>query len=126
MRDIEHQIAVAFVQWWAYRAPAFGLDPSLLFAIPNGGQRHPAIARKLKAEGVRAGVSDYILAFAKHPYNGLFLELKAGGKGFVRGRLSPDQVRFGQLVTERGYKFSVAYGTDEAISAIERYLMGQP
>ena len=131
MRDIEHQIAVAFMMWWAYSCKTLGRNPlgmnngydeRLLMAIPNGGHRHPNVARKLKAEGVRSGVSDYFLAVARNGKMGLFLELKAGGPGITKGRLSPEQIEFGELVRQNGYGFQVAYGTDQAIKAIEDYL----
>src|SRR3990167_7125439 len=63
MRQIEHQIAVAFTMWWAYNNKRLGVpDVRLLFAIPNGGLRNIRVAMNLKAEGVRAGIPDYFLA----------------------------------------------------------------
>jgi hypothetical protein len=56
-----------------------------MFAIPNGGHRFIGVAKKLKSEGVQAGVLDVFLA---HPvkniqiifkgYSGLFIEMKFG------------------------------------------------
>lgn len=49
---------------------------SLMFAIPNGGQRNKAAAGKLKAEGVKAGVPDLCLPVRAHGAPGLWIELK--------------------------------------------------
>jgi len=51
-----------------------------LFAIPNGGERHAAVAGKMKAEGVKAGVLDTFLPVPLGDACGLFLEMKAPGK----------------------------------------------
>jgi hypothetical protein len=122
MFSVEHQIAVAFMSWWALSCRRLGLDERMLFAIPNGGHRHPAVAAKLKAEGVRAGVSDYFLAVPLGLKHGLFLELKAGGPGIKKGRPTKEQIEFGNQVEARLYDFRVAYGTNEAIEAVAQYL----
>ena len=114
----EHGIAVALMHWWAFEAKLHALDERLLFAIPNGGFRHPVVAAKLKAEGVRPGVSDYFLAVPNKTYNGLFLELKA-----EKGRVSPLQKAFAEAVTRTGYLHVVARGMDEATKAIDSYLL---
>lgn len=114
--------AVALMQWWAYYANTKKIDQRLLFAIPNGGARHIAVARKLKAEGVRAGIPDYFLAVPQKGFSGLFLELKAGGLGFKAGRLSEAQHDAMCVLLAAGYKTITAYGTDEAIRAVEGYL----
>ena len=122
MRQVEHGIAVAFMAWWSYSHKKFGIDERLLWATPNGGARHIGVARKLKAEGVRAGVADYFLAVPVGGRHGLFLELKAGGIIGPKGRLSEEQKAFGLLVQDQGYDFEVAYGLDEAIEAVRGYL----
>lgn len=84
MRHIEHQHQVALIDW-ATRMPlpsAADVKPGsrvadYLLAIPNGGHRNKATAGKLKAEGVKPGVSDTMLPLRRHGYAGLWLELKA-------------------------------------------------
>ena len=66
MRQQEHIEAVRFMRWVdGFRGtPGAILKwPCLkwLHHIPNGGLRNRVVAGKLKAEGVRAGVSDYFL-----------------------------------------------------------------
>lgn len=117
MRDLEHQIAVALMNWWAVKCRFINLDQRLLFAIPNGGHRAWKQAVRLKAEGVRAGVPDYFLAVSRESSPGLFLELKADG-----GRLSEAQKEMAAILTAQGYPVVTAKGIDEAIRALELYL----
>lgn len=76
-----------------------------------------AEARRLKAEGVRAGVPDVFLAIPAQGYHGLFLELKA-----PKGRVSPDQKTMLETLRASGYACCVCFGWDEAREAVEGYL----
>ena len=89
-----------------------------LIAIPNGGLRNVIVARKLKAEGVTAGVPDLFLPIPRTPYHGLWIEMKRR-KG---GRVSPDQAAVIAGLRAKGYHVVIARGSDEAIAAIEEYL----
>lgn len=58
LKRTEHAEAVALmrvVRLHEVRWP----ELRLLYAVPNGGDRHPIVAAKMRAEGVRAGVPDY-------------------------------------------------------------------
>jgi hypothetical protein len=65
-----------------------GRYPELNYAfhVPNGGHRHIAVARQLRAQGVKRGVPDVLLPCARKQYIGLAIELKHG-----RNRTSSDQ-----------------------------------
>lgn len=89
----------------------------LLHAIPNGGKRHRIVAAKMKAEGQKPGVLDYMLPVARHGFHGLYLELKAMG-----GRPTPEQLDFARCVTEEGYKAVFCKGWEEAWAALCDYL----
>jgi hypothetical protein len=56
----EHEEQVALFEWAAWNSSKYK-ELELMFAIPNGGQRHVVVARKLKDEGVKAGVPDIFL-----------------------------------------------------------------
>lgn len=72
---MEHETQKAFFQWVSHqRFP--GIE--LLHAIPNGGHRHPAVAGKLKAEGVKPGVPDVAWPVARGAFIGLAIEFKHG------------------------------------------------
>ena len=87
-----------------------------MFAIPNGGERNAATAARLRAEGVKSGVSDIFLAKAQHPYNGLFIEMKK-----PKGKESAEQIKFGKHVSECGYRYAVCYTWEEARDVLIEY-----
>ena len=94
-----------------------------LFHIPNGGKRNQKEAVRLKSEGVKAGVSDLMLAVPLNGYCGLWIEMKkANGKP---SDLSPDQAEWLELMSEQGYATCVAFGANQAINFIESYLTGK-
>jgi len=109
---------------WADAAQAAMPELMLMFAIPNGGARHPAVAAQLKAEGVRRGVPDIFLAAIRRGqdgriYGGLFVELKRADRS---NHATPEQRAWIDALREAGYMAIVAYGADEAIAAITAYL----
>ncbi len=71
----EHQTQAAFFDWLALQNIP-GIE--LMHAIPNGGQRHPAVAAKLKKEGVKAGALDTQWPVSRGGYIGLAIEFKDG------------------------------------------------
>lgn len=114
----EHQEQAALFQWAALMEPRLP-ELRLLFAIPNGGDRHPAVAAKLKAEGVKAGVWDVLLPVAQHGYIGLWIEMKAG-----TNNLTNEQAAWGRAMTEQGYLCSTCYSWTAAARRIVTYLGG--
>ena len=71
----EHLEQKAFFTWLDFQNFK-GIE--LAHAIPNGGARHPAVAAKLKAEGVKAGVPDVAWPVARGGFIGLAIEFKHG------------------------------------------------
>jgi hypothetical protein len=118
-RDLEHKEQVAVIQWWHLAHKGFGLPEFALFAIPNGGHRHMLTAVRLKAEGVRKGVSDLCLPVQRGGYGGAYIEMKA-----TAGSESDDQQEFINFVRSQNYKAHFCYGADEAIEFITSYLRG--
>lgn len=117
----EHSEQATVIQW---RDLNVGRVPALrwLHAIPNGGHRHPAVARRMKAEGVTPGVADLCWPYPRGEYHGLYIEMKAAG-----GAVRKEQSEFIAFAREQGYYCSVCYGADEAISAIETFnALGEP
>ena len=113
----EHNEQVWLFEWAkAMKAqyPALGL----MFAIPNGGKRHIGTARKLKAEGVKAGVPDIFLPHAAGDWLGLFLELKR----LKGGKMSETQQNWTRKLREAGYRVETCKGWVEASEAILAYL----
>lgn len=115
----EHTEQVALFQWAAvftYKYSVLGK----LFAIPNGGQRHKAVAAKLKAEGVKAGVPDICLPVARGGYHALYIELKVG-----KNKPTKDQERWLQGLNNEGNKAVWCTGWDAARKIIINYLEGE-
>lgn len=80
----EHQLQVSIIDYVNKILPA--LRP-YIFAIPNGGLRNVIVAKKLKSEGVTAGVPDLFIDIPIHALyiikHGLRLELKVGKNKFT-------------------------------------------
>ncbi len=112
----EHDEQVALFAWSQLQAsPA-----ALLFAIPNGGQRHKAVAAKLKTEGVCSGVPDLFLPVARGSHHGLFIEMKRADG--VPSDVSVSQHSWHHLLIQQGYSVVVCFGFEQARTAILEYL----
>jgi len=112
----EHDEQVALLHWIdTFKSKYPQLD--MAFAIPNGGHRHIAVARKLKAEGVRAGVPDIFLAQPAQGKHGLFIEMKS-----EKGKISPEQTEWLSFLNGNGYATFICYSWIEAAMAISNYL----
>lgn len=119
----EHQEQAAVVSW-ALAQKGDLAEAGHIFAIPNGGHRHPAVAVKLKAEGVRPGVPDLFLPVPmKWPgggarSHGLFVEMKRT-KGSRTGK---EQRLWHCRLRSLGYAVVVCKGSEAAVRAITDYL----
>lgn len=88
MRRSEDTEQIHVCNWAAWNENRY---PELkwLHHIPNGGSRNKAEAAKLKSMGVKSGVSDLHLPYAKGVYIGLYIEMKYG-----TGRHQDSQIEF--------------------------------
>lgn len=111
----EHVEQAALVRWFDLQYPALR---GRLAAVPNGGDRHPAVAGKLKAEGVRKGYPDLQLLMPRGCYHGLIIELKR----IKGGRVEPEQADWIDWLSGQGYMAVVCKGADQACETIKRYL----
>jgi hypothetical protein len=118
----EHQIQSAVISWWdKVGAKRYGLPNNLLFAIPNGGARDAITGSRLKAEGVRAGAPDLMLAVPFDGLAGLFIEMKTG-----TGAVAESQSTFMADLRQQNYETAIARSLDQAIEVIEAYLTEIP
>lgn len=95
-----------------------------LYAVPNGAflagnklQRAKQMKR-LKAQGLKVGVSDLFLPVARQGYHGMYIEMKRRKGGVV----SDDQKEFHDDMIKEGYRCVVANGCEEAIRYISDYM----
>ena len=116
----EHEEQTTLFRWALFARPRYP-ELALLFAIPNGGERHKAVAARMKAEGVRAGVPDLCLPVARAGFHGLYLELKT-----TAGRPSKAQRQWLQALALEGYRAEVCKGWLAAKDVIEDYLGRKP
>lgn len=103
----EHLEQREFVKWFRQNH-----KDTRILAVANGGQRTPATAARLKAEGVSAGVPDLFIPAWK-----LWIEMKrtSGGK------VSPDQKDWIKYLNSVGYSAIVCNGHIEAIEQINKW-----
>lgn len=84
---------------------------------PNGGYRNPIEAAKFKRLGTSAGFPDLFIPYPRKGYHGLFIELKrvSGGK------LSPEQVKWGEFLQRQGYAWYEAKGFADVEKIVKDY-----
>lgn len=119
LKTSEHEIQCTFVEWCTLneaRIPGLRLG----FAVPNGGYRNKATAAKLKAEGVKAGVPDWMCPMPAKilgvQFHGLAIEFKAGSNNLTDG-----QAAFAKLLTDAGWRVAVCWEVEDAIKTVEGY-----
>ncbi len=89
----------------------------LLFAVPNGGDRNKIVAAKMKAEGIKAGVPDYILPVSAPGFLGLAIELKTR-----TGYASKEQKQWIEDLRAQGWRAEVCRGWQEAWDVIHEHV----
>ncbi len=85
------------------------------FHPANGELRDPVTAARLVSLGVKAGVPDVIITSkvpSRPEVRGVAIELKKRGGG----RVSPDQKRWLEGLTQDGWVVAVCHGSDEAVA----------
>ena len=104
----EHQEQIGFLSWFRKTFPRV-----LIFAIPNGGLRNIGVAKKLKAEGVVAGVPDLFI-----PQWNLWVEMKT-----IKGRLSSQQREVIGLLEHAGHTVVVGRGAMDASKQVLQHIV---
>ena len=112
----EDQEQIAVFEWANLLSGRYP-ELDLMYHIPNGGKRSKSEAARFKAMGVKPGVSDICLPVARGKYHGLYIELKA-----LDGKPSQKQKDFIEKIKLGGYFGIIAYGAEEAIDIIKKYL----
>ena len=87
------------------------------FHVSNEGRRSLHTGARLKAIGLRAGVSDYFIGLPRGRFHGCFLELKVG-----KNKLTKAQYELFEHMATQDYYCAWATGFDEAKQTIETYL----
>lgn len=114
MKRDEGYLQSECVKWFRLQYPKFD---KLLFAVPNGGSRNLIEAKKLKGQGVVAGVSDLILFVQSWGYGALCIEMKFG-----KNKQTDNQKEWQKAVEEQGYKYVLCRTVDEFINEVKHYM----
>lgn len=125
---VEHEHQKALIDW-AWRVPlppAADVEPGAkiadyLLAVPNGGARDPREGARLKAEGVKPGVSDLLLPLRRDGFYALWLELKAPGK-----TPTPQQHAWLRRMARAGYRAEWRDNWLDAAAVIADYCQVAP
>ncbi|WP_338585855.1 VRR-NUC domain-containing protein [Pseudomonas sp. MAG733B] len=96
----------------------------LIFHVPNGGHRVKAVAAKLKAQGVKAGIPDLVLPMARGGYFGLYIEFKATPPNDAA--ISDSQHERIRKLNAHGYLAVVCRGHFDTMEQIRAYLRLAP
>lgn len=115
----EHGHQTALFCWLATQIVQYP-EAKWIYAIPNGGKRDAITASLLKAEGVKSGVSDICLPFARQGYHGFYIEMKK-----PKGKESAEQKEFGAFLKTENYLYTMCDSWDKARDAITWYLTQQ-
>lgn len=114
--DREGQEQAALLKEIHLRYPAVF---ELIYHVPNGGHRVKAVAAKLKAQGVKAGIPDLVLPMARGGYFGLYIEFKAT---VDPAPVSPSQDACISRLNAQGYLAIVCRGHFDAMECLRAYL----
>ena len=119
---LEEADQIALFQWRRLMVPKY---PELrwLHASLNGVPLSPALAVKMRALGMTAGIADVFLPVARGGYLGLYIEMKRA-KG-VPSDLSDDQRDFLRFAAGQGYRAEWCKGWEAAKNLILDYLEGE-
>jgi hypothetical protein len=104
----EHQEQIGFLSWFRKTFPRV-----LIFAIPNGGKRNIGVARKLKDEGVVAGVPDLFI-----PQWNLWVEMKT-----IKGRLSSEQREVIERLEHANHTVVIGQGAMDASRQVLQHIV---
>ena len=121
----EHTEQAAFIQWCEMQKNVYP-ELAWVYAVPNGGQRHKAVAGKMKAEGQKPGVPDLCLPIPKAKpdggiYCGLYQETKV-----KPNKPTPEQNKWLEFLACQSYAVAVCYGFDDLKAVMLWYLSLPP
>lgn len=114
---LEHQIQAAYVEWTLLntaRFPALALG----FAVPNAARRSYRLAARMKREGLRSGVPDWVLPVPRGKYTGLMIEFKRPGE-----KPTQAQKDYMGLAETEGWLCVVCDSTEAAVNLTRDYLL---
>lgn len=122
MQSVEDKIQVALHNWFKLQYPQHA---DCFYHSPNGGKRHPAVAKKLKAAGTKRGFPDICIFLPNYEFCFLAIELKTFGnetRTAKKGRPTKEQLEWIEKLTRCGGAALVCWGLDAAKKTIQAYM----
>ena len=110
LKEYEEDDTIAVADFLRLRGVAF-------CHIPNEGKRSPRVGALLKKQGLQKGFPDFMIYEPRGGFHGLALELKT-----PTGTVSKEQKYWLRTLAGKGYAVTAAFGVDEAMRKIDRYL----
>ncbi|MDR5867283.1 VRR-NUC domain-containing protein [Halomonas koreensis] len=120
--DWEGQEQAVLIRWLLgekMRGTAVGELYDATYHVPNGGYRLGKEAGRMKAQGVKAGVSDLVIRQARGGWHGLYLEFKAAPPRDAA--LADSQHEWLDDSEYEGYCPALARGFEEAQAVLREY-----
>ena len=108
----EHNLQMKCVRYFRLKYKKY-----LIYAIPNGGYRTRTTAKKLKLEGVVAGIPDLFIPVARQGFHGMYIEMKNG----KAGKISKEQKKIMELLENFGYKVVLCRDFDQFMKEVDEY-----
>jgi hypothetical protein len=104
---------------WTHMPAVRAIAPELrwMFHCPNGGKRDAITGGQMRALGVKPGVPDLLMPIARHPWNGLAIEMKSS-----TGTASKEQKEWMDELQCNDWLVFICRSADEARSACAAYL----
>lgn len=109
----------AVIEWCEVMSRQFP-ELKTIYHIPNEGKRSRIGGADLKKAGLKPGVPDLCLPIARGGWNALYIEMKKDRTC----KCTKDQIDFQALLAHQGNFCCIAYGFDEAVCCIKKYLGG--
>lgn len=116
----ENEIQAAYFKWVDLRKRTYP-ELELVFHIPNGSHKSPAMRGLFKQIGLRAGVPDVLLPVDGEVGISLWIEFKS-----KNGRLSEEQKEWHRRLERNGHKVVVCRDWTEAANETLMHLGEEP
>ena len=122
-RSMEHNEQVEYFKWVDGKIAAGNDLYRCIAAVPNGTFTTLANAARMKAEGLRSGFPDIIIAVPRVQadgtvFGGLYIEMKAPGEGIV----SENQMAWLSVLAHAGNQVAICDNWRDAAEVTETYL----
>ena len=111
LRPTENDEQIVVAQYCRYQRIPF-------VHIPNEGLRSKRMGAMLKEMGLQKGFPDIHIPQARGGYHAMYIELKRDKRSYP----TKEQLEWIAYLNKNGYYAVVAYGADEAIAEIKKYM----